>query len=312
MCECPAEYWLIIARSVHFGTCLLLASVWIFDRLLVEKGVRHLYWLPVAWRLMVIAAPLAIFSALVWFLAVTVNMSDQPISQALTIPIMKVVWTQTQFGELWQLHLALLLLTAALATTALATRSGLFAWLSLIASASVVVTLAWAGHGQTGKLPQLHLPADALHLLIASFWPTGLLPFACLLHRVRKMPDHQTNKSISRLTNRFSAMSLISVAGLAITGTINSIFLVGSFGNLWTIPYGQVLLIKIGLYLMMIGIGAVNLLRLKPRLAGGAQNDVSPNRAAKRLQLNVWFEVTLAAAVIVVVSILGLMAPGTG
>jgi len=69
------------------------------------------------------------------------------------------------------------------------------------------------------------------------------------------------------LVRRFSASSLVAVAVMALTGLLNSIFMVGSFRALLTSAYGQLLISKVILFFVMVGFGAWNLFLLKPRLA---------------------------------------------
>jgi putative copper resistance protein D len=156
--------------------------------------------------------------------------------------------------------------------------------------------LAWAGHGQNGST---HLVADVLHLLFSAVWPIGLLPLGMLLVRV------SGGNVLEALVRRFSLLSIASVLLLTATGIINSCALVGSFSNLLTTPYGRVLLLKIAMFVMMVAIGAINLLYLKPRLM--AQNGLPPFR---QLQLNVTAEILLTAAVMGVVGLLGILEPG--
>ena len=62
-------------------------------------------------------------------------------------------------------------------------------------------------------------------LLFAAAWPTGLLPFGLLFFI---FVNRQMRRLILvKLTRRFSAMSLVSVAILAATGIVNSCYLAG-------------------------------------------------------------------------------------
>jgi putative copper resistance protein D len=151
--------------------------------------------------------------------------------------------------------------------------------------------------------------ADVLHLLASGFWPTGLLPFALLLRKLRQAPDPARWYSVAALVRRFSALSLGSVALLATTGLVNSWFLVGSFSNLIEQTYGRWLLAKIILFCLAVAIGAVNLLRLKPRLL--IENSQSQNAEATvtQLQFNVQTELVLGTAIVIVVAILGILPP---
>jgi putative copper export protein len=64
----------------------------------------------------------------------------------------------------------------------------------------------------------------------------------------------------------------------------------------------------VSLFVLAVAIGAVNLLRLKPRLS--ANNPaVQKDEAAARLQFNVQMELLLGAIIVIVVAILGILPP---
>ena len=65
---------------------------------------------------------------------------------------------------------------------------------------------------------------------------------------------------------------------------------------------------KIILFCVAVAIGAVNLLRLKPRLSIAD----AAGSAAAQLQLNVWLELLLGALIVVIVAILGILPPAIG
>lgn len=64
----------------------------------------------------------------------------------------------------------------------------------------------------------------------------------------------------------FSQIGYVALALLAITGTVNSVMLVGSFAAFATTPYGRLLAVKILLFLTMTALALVNRFRLMPRL----------------------------------------------
>ncbi len=107
------------------------------------------------------------------------------------------------------------------------------------------------------------------------------------------------------LARRFSVFSIGSVAVLAVNGFLDAAPLVGSWTNLVNHPYGRWLLLKIALFAVALGLAAVNLIRLEPRLA-----TVDPRATASpsaNLLRNVRLELILGAAIIVVVAILGIL-----
>ncbi|MGH7977409.1 MAG: CopD family protein [Limisphaerales bacterium] len=301
--------FLILARAVHFGACLLFFGIFAFDRFTAasifddNKIEAADYWKPRVRIFNLILLPVIFISGLAWFVLVSMRMSGQPPQ----IEILKMVWTQTQFGTVWEWRLIFWLaaVTAAIFHFFKPRTSvqKLLVWIQLILCGALLGSLAWAGHGLEGS--RWHLFADVLHLLVAGLWPTGLLPFALLLRKLRATSE----PAIAPLVLRFSAISLASVALLAATGLVNSWFLVGSFSNLVGQTYGRWLLVKIILFCVAVTIGAVNLLRLKPRLSAENSQIQIFGTTAGQLQFNVQTELFLGTAIVIIVAILGILPP---
>lgn len=306
--------WIILARAVHIGACLLFFGIFAFDRFVataipaggkIEIGN---YWQARIRFFNLILLPVILLSGFAWLALVAMNMSGQTLANE----ILKIVWSQTQFGAVWKWRLLFWFAAAVAAIlfyfskrqTAL---QKFASWLQLIFGGALLGSLAWAGHGQ--ETSAWHLCADVLHLLVAGLWPTGLLPFALLLRRLRPVPDTARWPSIAALVRRFSALSLGSVALLAATGFINGWFLVGSFSNLLGESYGRWLLLKIILFCFTVVIGAVNLLRLKPRLEIKNPQMQNSEATVAQLQFNVRMELILGTAIVIIVAILGILPP---
>ncbi|MGO8767035.1 MAG: CopD family protein [Limisphaerales bacterium] len=293
--------YLVCARAVHFGACLLFFGFLAFDRLIAapvlsdDKTVA--FWNSRLNPSCVILLPVIFLSGLAWFVLVAMSMSGQPPHW----DILKTVWTQTLFGLVWKTRFFAWIVAALVLVSGRPKHlSGLLLWLQLLLAAILLGTLAWAGHGLEGS--RWHLAADVAHLLVAGLWPAGLLPLAMLLGTLR-----QSQTGAVALVRRFSALSLAAVSLLAVTGLVNACFLVGSFSNLINQSYGRCLLLKILLFCLALAIAAVNLLRLKPRLSEPA----TPRSIAalKQLHFNVRAELVLAALIVMVVAVLGILPP---
>jgi copper resistance protein D len=227
----------------------------------------------------------------------------------LQMDILKIVWTQTQFGNVWKIRLVFLL--AAVMLSFLLKPQAPFrpfaVWAQVFTSGCLLGSLAWAGHGQESS--PWHLLADVAHLLAAGVWPAGLLPLLLLLKQSGRIVTPVDWLSMAKLVRRFSASSLIAVSLLAITGYINSWFLVGSVSNLFSEPYGRWLLAKIIFFGIALAIASVNLLRLKPRLSvESAQPELAAATVA-HLRRNVQLELLLGSAIIIIVAVLGILPP---
>jgi putative copper resistance protein D len=304
--------WFIWARAVHIGACLLFFGVFAFDRFVAAaisasgKTETGIFWQTRTRYFNLMLPPIILLSGIVWFALVAMNMSGQP----LQTEILKMVWTQTQFGTVWKIRLIFWFAAAVAAILFYFSKQQtafqrFLIWLQLFFSGALLGSLAWAGHGQETSV--WHLCADVLHLLVAGFWPTGLLPFALFLRKLRHVPAHW--HFIAALVRRFSAVSLASVTLLAATGFINAWFLVGSFSNMLEQTYGRWLLAKIILFCFAVAFGAVNLLRLKPRLLTENSQAQNPEATASQLQFNVQMELFLGTAIVIIVAILGILPP---
>lgn len=305
---------LVLTRAVHFGACLLFFGIFAFDRFIAvaipQKGGTEIgsYWLSQIRFFNLLLLPVVLFSGMAWFALVAMTMSGEPLGWE----VLQTVWTQTEFGTVCKIRLVLWL--AGVVATALffffksslASQIG-WIWLQLVVGALLLGSLAWAGHGLESS--PWHLYADVLHLLVAGFWPAGLLPFALLLRKLRQTSEVTDWISLAALVRRFSAMSLGGVALLALTGLVNGSYLVGSFSNLFQQTYGRWLLAKIIFFGVAVAIGAVNLLRLKPRLLAENAPLQTAEAAATQLQFNVRLELVLAMIIVVVVAILGILPP---
>jgi len=305
--------YLILARAVHFGACLLFFGIFAFDRLVAAPILRNdrieaaHFWRSRLRLFSLLLLPVMLISGMDWFVLVAMNMSGQ-LPQ---LEVLKTVWLQTQFGTVSQIRLlvwfAAMAVVASMFSVKLEDRFPKSpAWLQFLLGGLLLGSLAWAGHGQ--EYSRWHLGADVLHLLMAGLWPTGLLPFAILLRRLSRAPE-PAMVPIIHLVRRFSALSLASVSLLTLTGIINARYLVGSLSNLFDQPYGRWLLVKIFLFCVAIAIGAINLLRLKPKLSAADSTAQARQVAAAQLQFNVQTELVLGVIIVMIVAVLGILPP---
>jgi putative copper export protein/mono/diheme cytochrome c family protein len=310
---------LIAARTLHFASVILLSGIFAFECLVAgpafrRSGVeaanaaalrRRLQWL--AWA----SLALALVSGTAWLIAVSSEMSGKPLG-ALSQGVVITVLTRTRFGEDWLLRLcfAVLFGFCLLARNLRPAKAGgIFAWTALALAALTLAGLAWSGHGAAtaGRLGDLHLAADLLHLLAAGLWVGMLPPLALLLAEARLARDALWAAAARLAISRFSALALGSVAVLLVTGLVNTWFLAGTAPALVGTEYGRLLLGKIALFLVMLAIATVNLLRLTPRLAGTTNIRWL---AVAHLRRNAFLEATIGLGVLVIVGALGVLPPG--
>jgi copper transport protein len=99
------------------------------------------------------------------------------------------------------------------------------------------------------------------------------------------------------------------VGSLALTGLYSAILRVGTFQTLFSTTYGQALILKIGLVLPMIGLGAVNLLHTSSRMRRAASEPGGSPRLLARFQKLVTGEVILGTLVLIWVGVFTSLPP---
>lgn len=183
---------------------------------------------------------------------------DEPI----TIELVRLVGLESRWGAFWrpQAGTAVLALVAAVAWpswprlgwggAALAVGAG---WL----------TLPMTGHAMSfeSSLPRWVL---AVHGLAAGLWIGTLAAVVVATPRlIRGLGGHG---HVARLVRYFSPLAVIAVATVATTGLVAAVFHLETVDQLWTTRYGQVLLVKVGLFLLTGAIGLRNWRWMTPRL----------------------------------------------
>ena len=109
---------------------------------------------------------------------------------------------------------------------------------------------------------------------------------------------------------RFSTVGIVSVATILITGINNTWVLAGSIRAMTTTDYGYLLVLKIGLFLLMLAVAAVNRLVLTPRLVR-QHSPTTTLHVVGQLRRNVLIEVIVGTAILLIVAVLGTMSPET-
>ena len=297
------EAGLIVARFLHYAAAMALFGVSLFPLYAYPRRtdpVSLSSWLrPVQFGL----ALVAVVTAILWLAFVAANMTGS-LSGTVDPEALKSVLTDTMFGQVWAARLMLAVgLVGLTAFSFFSSKQNLPTGLNLVLSGVLLATLAGTGHTMHSEGMQrgLHIAADSAHLLAAGAWFGGLFALGNLL--AARTPD------ATAVLHRFSGMGYIAVAALVGSGLINSWYLVGSVSNLLAMPYGPLLLVKLGLFSGMLLLAAANRFWLMPALT----RDPNPDHiAAQRLRRHVVGEQALGVFVIAIVSLLGTLEPTIG
>ena len=152
--------------------------------------------------------------------------------------------------------------------------------LALGLGGGILATLSLTSHGAaTTGIRSAALFSDYLHLAASAFWVGALFHFALGVPLVlRCLPPGQRRACLAGLAPRFSTVAALSVAVLIVTGIFGAWAQVTVAPALVT-PYGLTLVVKVVLVAFLLAVGALNLLWVRPGLAGS----VDRGRWLKRL-----------------------------
>ncbi len=184
--------------------------------------------------------------------------------------------------------------------------------LTALLAGAYLGSLAFAGHGEEGLGLErnLHLVADFLHLIAAGLWLGSLIPLALLLVYLLRFREEGWIAVAYDASSRFSNLGIAAVATLLVSGTINAWFLIGGMNGLVGTSYGRLLLLKITLFATMVCLAGINREYLLPRLFGDIGMN-PPSSAGKWLLRSSLVEIALGMGIILIVGMLGIMAPAT-
>lgn len=260
--------------------------------------------------LLSVCAGAVVVGALVSLVAQTAMMAGDP-SAAFDLDMLTSVVRESAFGLAIGVRVSAA--TAALAA-AMAMRSGRGLWFVLSGLGAVVLaSFAWSGHGaaEDGAVGHLHAAADVLHLLAAGVWLGALAAMSMMLVPARRGADIAATKVLHDALVAFSGVGAGVVATIIASGLINSWFLVGA--GIWQLCrsiYGQLLVVKLLLFAGMLGLAALNRYRLTPSLANSLAAGNSP-QVLITLRRSILIETAAGAAILVVVGLLGTLAPAS-
>src|SRR6185312_1737084 len=236
----------------------------------------------------------AVLAGLLWLPFLARDMAGAPSLTAGLAAIPDVLF-HTRVGWAIMARCALLLLAS------LVYGAGRSPFLALCAAElAAVATALQIAMGHAAAAEDWDLPeSEILHLLAAGAWLGGLLP---LLVLVRRLPPQLA----ALAARRFSPLGIACVLLLAFTAVVQVFLLVGGIAGLVGTDYGHVALAKLGLFLALLLLAALNRSLFTPALAG------KRGLAARtHLLRSIAVETALGLAVLLAASWLATMEPGT-
>jgi putative copper resistance protein D len=303
---------MIATRAIHFAATATVTGTLIFRAVVANAALGseeaaakpfRTQTLRVAW----IGLAIAVVSGVVWLLLQAGSMSGLPFREAATPEVLATILNDTQFGLVSEVRAGL---AVVLAVCLVYDRFPLADWLALAAALGLAAAIAWTGHAAStpGAKGNLHLLADALHVLAAAAWIGGLVSLVLLLAAIGKIPALPGAVLAQDAARRFSALGMLSVAILVLSGGVNAWILVGSFRGLLVTEYGRLLILKLVIFAMMLAFAAINRFWLTPRLAV-LPGSPGQFEALRQLKRNSAIEIALGLTIFAVVGMLGTQHP---
>ncbi|HAB5713466.1 TPA: copper homeostasis membrane protein CopD [Salmonella enterica] len=246
----------ITLRFIHFASVMLVYGCALYGAWLAPASIRRLMT-RLFLHLQQHAAAWSVISA-AFMLAVQGGLMGGGWPDVFFVSVWGAV-LQTRFGAVWIWQIILALVTLAVVVIAPVKMQRRL----LILTVAQFILLAGVGHatmrdGVAGTLQQIN---HALHLLCAAAWFGGLLP---VVYCMRMAQGRWRQHAISAMM-RFSRYGHFFVAGVLLTGIGNTLFITG-FTAIWQTTYGQLLLLKCALVVLMVAIALTNRYVLVPRM----------------------------------------------
>jgi putative copper resistance protein D len=303
---------LIASRAVHFASSLVVGGIAIFFAFIAQPIRGASFPVKRLERLMFLGLALAVLSGATWLVSLAARIAESSVAEVISDGTVWSVLTETQFGHVWvgRLLLAILLFCVGFFGPGVRTRGLHLTSLQAVLAVLFVGMLAWSGHatGTVGLGGLLHFGGDVFHLVSAAAWVGGLVPLLMFVGpRVRSRQPSLID--CFGVLTRFSTLAAFSVSVLAASGMLNTWFMTNGLQSFLGTEYGDLVLVKIALFLVMLGFGAANRYWLTPRLLPTNVPTKEDTRALRLLCASVSLEIALGLVVICVVAILGQLPP---
>ena len=240
---------------------------------------------------------LAVGSALVFVLGTAMRLYAQTwsvfgLDEPVTLDLVRVVGLESRWGAFWRLQAGVAVLT--LVTVSWWRRGPRARW----GFATLAILTGWATLPLTGHAMSFgsSVPwgVQAMHGLAAGFWIGTLVAMLVATPRLtRGMGGHA---QVASLVRRFSPLAVVAVLAVMVSGLVTTVFHLETVEQVWTTRYGQVLLLKVGLFLVTGAIGFWNWQRMTPRLGNVF--------ATYDLRRSIRFEVAAAFIVLLLTALL--------
>lgn len=178
-------------------------------------------------------------------------------SDAFSMETLWDVWTNTLYGRIWIIQMAILLtmaLTTHLSSIAETTK-GIMTWTSYLLGIGLLLTKAFTSHATAQPNTFVPVMLDFLHLFAASVWIGSLISLIAFMPGGK---EKETRHYYMQMIKSFSKWGLALVLLLAGTGIFAGFQYIPDISSLFRTSYGKVLVWKVALFIIMLVFAAIN------------------------------------------------------
>jgi len=195
----------------------------------------------------------------------------------------------TRAGQLWLSQIGIAIAFQLLTLPALLSpafrRSGQAALLfvpALAGGLGLLITYSLGSHASAGAGQAWSVGSDFAHFVATAGWLGGLLQVPLVFWWTqRRLDDPERVLYRANVLDRYSWLSVLSVAVLIGTGTFNGFVQLPNFPSLYETTYGRVLIAKLSLIIPLLAVAALNAVLLKPALVRAIDDLHGGDRSAR-------------------------------
>lgn len=260
---------LIVIRWLQYFSNAGYVGLIFFYMMVMPYKLREIESVDNKFRRLINASLTLLFFSLLLSLPLQASIeSGFPWSEVFSFPLIENVLMNTSYGHSWIIQIALLI-TLVLLTSFMGMAEStkrIILWACFILGSALLWTKSMTSHAASQSNQFLPIAMDFLHLFGASIWIGSLIGFVGFLS-LRKNTDFK--QDYLRMIKNFSKWGLIIVLLLTCTGIYSSLLYIPNLSALVQTTYGQVLIGKVSLFVLMVVLAGVNFLKGKRGTANG-------------------------------------------
>jgi putative copper export protein/mono/diheme cytochrome c family protein len=292
------DIFMALLRGVHLAAQLSLFGTLVFAAIVAPaatSAAETTRLRALLLRLARASALCALLAGAAWLTVATAAIAGTS-GVATTLHALPVVALKTQFGQWVLLRLALLIVVLALPLARHWLRIG-----AIVLTGAAIAVQPLVGHAGAigGSLGAQLIASEILHLLAAGAWLGGLLP---LYVAISILPV----AAATAACRSFTPIGLAAIVVLAGTAVLQIAQFIGGVPGLFGTTYGKIALAKVGLFMLLLLLAALNRFVLTERIARDGSVD-----ARRHMRRSIAAESVLGALVIITAGFLASGTPGT-